>query len=233
MLWLLAGIAAASECEFVSFKDVVDVEGPTVLVLGERHGHQPDLRRAMRVVDTLARTQPVTLAIEAVHHEQQPVLDAFARGDSRASDLPELMDWDTMWGFRWRPYEPLVTASLVGVKVVAAGLDLGPKPDDAEVNLPSNYMDILRPALAGHDMPLESEQRFVTSMAWRDFGIARAAIEHWDGRGVLVVLTGRGHVEGGKGVTFQAGQLTDAKIQSVVLARGGAPPCWPGDRIWR
>lgn len=229
---LLSAPAPAAECETVSFRDVIDVEAPAVIVLGERHGHQPDLRRAGRVVSRLARTAPVQVGIEAVHQRYQPVLDAFAAGRADASDLPELMDWEGSWGFRWRPYQPVVTAAVDGATVRAAGLDLGPMPEDAQVPIPPAYFDILRDAMAGHEMDPSMASGFVAAMAWRDHRIAALSAEGWSGEGYLVIVTGRGHVEGGKGVNWQVQRMVDAPVHSFVLAKGPNPPCHPGDKLW-
>lgn len=233
MLWWWMSVALAGTCETTTLDALAEVPPPAVFVLGERHGHQPDLRRATRLVNRLSGQAPVTVALEAVHHNQQPVLDAFARGEVPAPDLPELMDWSAMWGFRYRPYEALVTGAQHGWTVVGAGLDLGPKPDEAEVLVPSGYLDLLRPAMGDHPMPLGMEQRFVESMAWRDHGLAQAGLQAWNGSGYLVYVVGRGHVEGSKGVNWQVQQQSSAPVHSVVLAQGGKPPCWPGDVIWR
>lgn len=234
--WLLAGVASAlaGDCETIRFPDLVDIEPPAVIVLGERHGVRRDLGRATRVVRVLASQAPVRVALEAVHRRFQPVLDRYGADTLEVGDLPALLDWEDSWGFAWRPYAPLVTAAdLVDVEVVGAGLDLGPKPDDVEIPLPPRYVDILRPAMGDHPIPLGMEARFVQAMAWRDHGIAAAAVEGWDARGYLVIVTGRGHVEGGKGVAWQVAQMVDVPVHSAVLAWGGDPPCHPGDRIWR
>jgi len=233
LLWLI-GAALGADCEMVGFAEVIAAEEPAILVLGERHGTQPDLRRAAKVVRVLSRTVPVTVALEAVHHRFQPVLDRYAGDAVELGDLPALLDWEESWGFRFQPYKALVTAAdLSGVSVVAAGLDLGKKPDDAEIPLPSRYVDVLRPAMGDHPMPLGMEASFVQAMAWRDHEIARLAIEGWDGEGFLVIVTGRGHVEGGKGVGWQAGMLSKAPVHEVVLKRTGDDPCFAGDRLWK
>lgn len=233
ILWLI-GAALAGECDLVGFSDVVEADEPTIVVLGERHGTQPDLRRAAKVVRALARRAPVTVALEAVHHRYQPVLDRYATDVVEVGDLPALLNWEETWGFSFAPYRALVTASdLEDVTVVAAGLDLGSKPEDAEIPLPSRYVDILRPAMGDHPIPLGMEASFVQAMAWRDHEIARLAIKGWSGEGYLVIVTGRGHVEGGKGVSWQAGMLSKAPVESFVLKRTGDDPCFPGDRLWR
>ncbi len=231
---LLSPAAMAGSCTWVGFRDVVDVPAPAVIVLGERHGTQPDLNRAAKVVRKLARQAPVSVALEAVHHRFQPILDRYAQDKVEAGDLPALLDWDDSWGFAWRPYAALVTASdLDGVGVIAAGLDLGKKPEEAEIPIPPRYMDLLRPAMGDHPMPASMEPRFVQSMAWRDHEIARRGVEGWDGSGYLVIVTGRGHVEGSKGVGWQAALQTQAPVHAFVLKAGKEPPCYAGDRLWK
>lgn len=233
MWWWLAA-ALAQDCERVSLGELVSVPAPAVIVLGERHGMQPDLGRAMRVVRKLAaQGARVTVALEAVHERYQPVLDRYAEGRVGADDLPDMLDWDSSWGFAWAPYAPLVRAHDVGATVVAAGLTLGPRPEGEAVPLPPSYMDILGPAMGGHPLQPGEEGRFVQAMAWRDHRIAELALQGWDQRSYLVIVTGRGHVEGGKGVTWQLARMTQAPVSSVVLAKGPDAPCYPGDRIWR
>lgn len=233
MWWWLAAALAQDACTYVGMSDITSVSAPAVIVLGERHGFQPDLGRASRVAHALQRRGPVTVALEAVHARFQPILDDFARGRMEPSDLPELMSWEDSWGFPYAPYQPLVTGSRAGMKVVAAGLDLGPRPDDQPVPLPPRYMEILRPAMGDHTIPPESEGRFVQAMAWRDYRIAEIALSAWSGQGYLVIVTGRGHVEGGKGVAWQAQRMTQVPVQGYVLKAGPDAPCWPGDQLWR
>lgn len=233
MWWLIAAALAQDSCSYVGMADITSVPAPAVIVLGERHGFQPDLGRATRVARALQRSAPVTVALEAVHSRYQPILDDFARGKMEPSDLPALTSWEESWGFPYAPYEALVTGSRKGMKVVAAGLDLGPRPEDQAVPLPPRYMDVLKPAMAGHELPPESEGRFIQSMAWRDYRIAELALRGWSGQGYLVIVTGRGHVEGGKGVAWQAQRMTQVPVHGYVLKAGAEPPCWPGDQLWR
>ena len=236
LAWLLAtsSVATAQEaCAYVRFPDVVAVPSPSVVVLGERHGFKSDLGRALKVARRFATEGPVTIALEAVHRKHQPVLDAFAAKKVPPDELADQLDWEHEWGFAYRAYEPLVTAAEEGMRVVAVGVDLGPKPEGVEVPIPPRYLDLLRPAMGGHDVPKAKEADFVAAMAWRDRALAEAAVKAWDGKGRLVLVVGRGHVEGGKGVAWQADLLTDAPIASFVLAPGPNPPCHEGDRLWK
>lgn len=232
MLWW-AEPAEAGGCETISYADIAAVQGPAIVVLGERHGMQPDLARASRVVRGFARRGPVTVALEAVHHDLQPTLDDYAAGKFDTGELESRLEWKKTWGFPYGPYEALVTSALSGAKVVAAGVALGPPPEGVSPPVPSGYLPILRDAMAGHDVPPERESAFLTSIAWRDYAIGKAALDGWDGQGVLVVVTGRGHVEGGKGVAWQIDQRTDVPVHAFVLAWGTDAACYEGDRVWR
>ena len=225
------GLASPGPCDVIGGTDVLAVDPPAILVLGERHGTQPDLWRANRVVRRLSRRGSVTLAIEAVHTRYQPVLDRYARGEVDATALPAQLEWESSWGFPWGPYASLVTAARRGVHVVAAGLDLGPAPTEGTFGIPEGYASILEDSMADHPVPKGLEDGFVRSMAWRDYSIATNAVHGWDGQGYLVILTGRGHVEGGKGVAWQAQALSHANVASFLLA-WAHPACYAGDRVW-
>ena len=235
MIWLTS-IAIAfgdPQCERIGLRDILGVEAPAVLILGERHGTQPDLNRASNIVYRMAKHHQVTVALESVHSEYQGVLDDYAEGNMDPSDLPHLMDWEKSWGFPWAPYEQLVTSAVFGAKTVAIGFELGPRPAHQSVPLPSNYIDILRDAMAGHDMPLEMESDLVQAMAWRDYHMAELAVQGWDGQGYLVIVVGRGHVEGSKGIAWQVQRMVQTPVHAFVLAWAENPPCYVGDKVWR
>ena len=52
-------------------------------------------------------------------------------------------------------------------------------------------------------------------------------------KGYLVVVVGRGHVEGSLGVPWQIARMTTAPVHAFTLAWGGDPPCYRGDKVWR
>ena len=234
MLWLLGTIAVgfAEPCDRVGIADVLAVPPPAILVLGERHGTQPDLRRAAQIVSRLARRSPVTLALEVIPEGKQPVLDAWARGEIDPLELRDALDWQASVGFPWPPYEPLVTAALQEVRVVAVGVETERPPPEASFPVPGGYMSVLREAMGEQAVPLALQSSFVRTLAWEDYRIAHQAVEAWDGRGYLVLLTARGRVEGGRGVSWQAELLRPEPVESFVLAWATNPPCFPGDRVW-
>lgn len=231
MFWW-TGAAEAAGCETVTYADIAAIDGPAVIVLGERHGMQPDLARATRVVKGLARRGKVTVALEAIDRQKQPTLDDYAAGRIDTDALEDKLAWGE-WGYPYGPYQGLVTGALVGAKVVAAGLPLGPPPDGANPPVPAGYLPILRDAMAGHEVPPAREAAFVTSAAWRDYAIAKAALDAWDGEGVLVIVVGRSELEGGKGVTWQLAQRTQVPVHGFLLAWASDSACYEGDRVWR
>ena len=230
---LLLAVALADPCPTVGSQDLAaELPSPSVLVLGERHGDRGDLRLARRLVRELARRGPVTLALEAAHEDNQGVLDLFSAGDLRLGQLRQGLRWSETWGYAWGPYKRLFALRRRGVRLVAAGLTLGPAPEGREVPIPEGYEEVLAAVLAAHGGTPDDamKARFTRSMAWRDLRIGELALAGFDGRGVLVVLTGRGHVEGGRGTPWQLTKLGAPPIHAALLAQPEAA-CEPGDRV--
>ncbi len=234
MWWtvLVASALAQSNCEKVSLADIADVPAPAVLVVGERPGAWPDLLRAEKLVHKLRRDSAVTLAFQAIDVDKQSVLDQYAAAKLRQSDLPVLLAWTEHWTMPFKSYQPLIAMSELDVSLVAAGSTPELRPEDSRIMLPPGYIHVLMDAVGENAIPVDLESTFVQTMAWRDHSVAQAAIQGWDGQGYLVIVADRLHVEGGKGIQWQAARLTDVPVSSVLLADGHSP-CYAGDRIWR
>ena len=240
-LWLAALLgtptahAALPEgCETTSLAELAEVDGPVVYVLGERFGHGVDQRRAARLIERLADVGPVQVAVESVHRKYQPVIDAYAARRAEADDLPELLDFETSWGFSWEAYRPVLTLGrTANVKLVAAGLDRGAVPGEVQPPIPPRYLDLLRPSLGEHPLPLGEGQRLVTAYAFRDHALATKAVSGWTGRGALVVIVGSERVFDGAGVPWQLDRLVDVPVKPVILAPGPEPSCREGVAWWR
>lgn len=227
MIWLI-GPAWAGTCASTTLGSLSATPAPAVFVLGERRGTPTDLARASRLVARLRGSgEPVTVALQAVELDKQSVLDRYADGGVEPSDLPGLLDWARVSGFPFAPYERLVTGALHDDKVLGIGLPLARRPDGVPLPLPPGYGAVLADAMSGHPMPALLEGELVQSVAWMDHRMARAAIENWTGKGYLVIVVDRLHVEGGKGVGWQAQRLVDAPVKSVLLGDAGA--CYDGD----
>jgi uncharacterized iron-regulated protein len=233
LLWLTTlASAQAPTCELVGMKDLASIAAPAVLVLGERKGMWPDLIRAERLLHALKREHPVTLAIQAVHPDKQPVLDRYVDGNTALGDLPDLLAFSTHWAHPWTSYQTLISTGETGVDLVALGHEPELRPPEQELPLPPGYVHVMLDAIGEHALPVDLEPRFVQTVAWSDHRMAKTAIEAWDGQGYLVILADRMHVEGGLGISWQASRLTEASVHSVLLANAQTP-CYAGDKVWR
>ena len=224
--WTATVALAGEECRQVTLKEVLEIEAPAVLVLGERYGHQPDLSRAESILRGL--DGPVQLGIELVSEQFQPVLDRHAAGNLDAKMLPEALEWAAT-GYPWGPYQRLVTA---GTELRAAGPRWGAPPSRVEVPVPTGYGDLLRPWTEEQQIPLEHEREVLRTMAWRDLRIAELSSQGWSRSGYLVILAERAHVEGGLGVAWQMEQRTDVPVHRIILSWAGSP-CYAGDWVFK
>jgi hypothetical protein len=222
LTWLTtAALAACQPTDVGSFVD--RVQAPAVVILGERHGDRGDLRRAGEVVRALRERAPVTLAVEALDTSHQGAIEAWAEEERGLCRLKRVTDWKEDWGYPFRTYRPLLREARRGATLVAAGLPIGPAPDGVEIEIPEGYAAALAGAMAAHgDMPPEMLDRFTRSMAWRDLQIGTAGVDGWTGEGVLVIVTGRGHVEGGRGTAWQLERLLDVPVHEAILDPEGA-----------
>ena len=215
-------------CLGISASEWSATSSPHIVVLGERHGVRRDLRKASKIIRRLAREGRVTVALEAVRARHQPALERLSNGEITASQVEGEVEWSKNWGHSFSAYRPVLTVK--GVRFVAAGPPLEKKPEHAEIPVPEEYDARLREVALGHGMSEDDVPGFSASMAWRDYRIAELALEHWDGAGFLVLVAGRGHVQGGRGITWQLDQgLSDTPWSSALLARGDQ--CNGGDRF--
>jgi uncharacterized iron-regulated protein len=231
MWWVAAALAQdpAAECGKTSIGKLTQAPAPAVIVLGERKGTLPDLARARKVVKKLAaRGEPVTLALQAVKPEGQPVLDQVSAGTLPVDQAAGKLDWENTWGFPFEVYAPLL--ELEGVKTVGIGQAYTLRPSEEAVPLPPAYITVLADPMGDNPVPPEMESGFAEFVAWADHRMARAAVEAWDGRGYLVILVDRYHVEGGLGVQWQAQRLTEAPVSAALLADAGSR-CYRGDQL--
>ena len=233
MWWFAAAVAYGAQCETIGMADVKSVTPPAVVVLGDRHGMYPDQGRATKIVRALAARAPTVLATDILPPDRQPALDKFNAGEILVDDLGAALEWEQASQWPYEAWTRLFDAAwFEGVPVVAAGVPMEPAPEDAEFPVPGGYMSVLDDALGEGEMPLAAQSHFVRQVAWRDYQIASQALSAWNGEGYLVVLADRLHVEGGKGVSWQAGLITRVPVHAFVLAWANDPPCFAGDKIW-
>jgi len=229
-LWIATALAEEG-CEKVGMSDVIAIPAPAILVLGERHGSQPDIGRARKVIKYLREEAPVTVALEAVPETHQTVLQNYADGQLSIEALPQELEWEKHWGFPFSAYKGVFSGALYGDRLIAAGPVGSTPPRSATFPVPTGYLSVLASAMSGHEVPPEWQKTFVRSVTWQDWEIADNALSSWNGEGYLVVLASRVRVEGGKGVGWQLQQRAQVPVRSVVLAWAESP-CFAGDWVW-
>lgn len=230
LIWTLASVALADGCTKTSVGKLAALPDPAVLVLGERKGTLPDLKRAKAIVAKLAHQGPVTVALQAFRLDQQEVLNAVSAGRMTLDQVPSAVDWENTWGFPFEAYAPILELAGPEVKLVAIGQPYQPLPADQSVPTPPGYIHVLSDAMGDAPIPVDLETSFVSEVAWADHRFARAAVDAWDGKGRLVILVDRMHVEGGLGVGWQAQRLTAAPVTQAMLANGDSR-CYAGDLL--
>jgi uncharacterized iron-regulated protein len=231
--WWMTAAAAEPACTYIGAADLTATPAPAVIVLGERYGQAADLARAAKVVRALGRRATVTVALQAIDAKFQRVLDGADVGQVDEKTLPDLVEWDKHWGFDARAYQALIGAAFDAGRLLGVGVPYGARPDDQEVPLPPRYLELLSAGMGEHPPAAGDASRLVQAMAWRDFRTAQLASSAWNGQGYLVVVVGREQVEGGKGVAWQLSRMSAAPVSAAVLKAGEAPPCHPGDRLWK
>lgn len=226
-MWFLATAFGqeAADCDRVAVADVRDIPPPAIIVLGERRGTQPDLWRAATVVRSLARRDEVAVALADLAAHHQPVLDQLAT--TSWTDFRSLVAWDDLplW-----PYKPLLAHARRGGTVSAVGVPPAARPKDATAPIPPGYGPALAASMGAHPVAVDAESAFAQTVAWLDHAVAREALRDWSGLGYLVIVVDRFHVEGGRGVSWQAERLANVPVHAFLLA-GAEPLCAPGDRV--
>jgi hypothetical protein len=109
--------------EFHSHIDRADV-----FLLGDYHSLPASQRFAATLVEQIAHSRPVVLAVEAVLARDQGILDQWWRREISEAQLRERLRFDREWGYDWPPfYELLVAARDHGEALY--GIDCLPRHD--------------------------------------------------------------------------------------------------------
>lgn len=227
-LWLAH--AAHANCTLSTVGQVSQQPAPSVLVLGVRRGVPQDARRAWSIVKKVSKRGPVTLAMQAAPVSAQPAIDAYGEGQLTEEQLAQKLSLRETWGFDIPGDHKLLQAGRSGVQVVAVGVPPIPPPADTIVPMPPAYMHILGDPMGDSPVPVELEGRYTAMVAYIDHRVAARAIEAWSEQGTLVIVADRLHVEGSKGISWQAALLTQHPSVPVVL-KASQTPCYTGDTV--
>lgn len=201
-----------------------------IVAVGEAHTAAEHHKIQAEVLTALAARAPLTVGLEMVTSEDQPVLDSFMSGAMTEKDFAAW--WKANWGFDYALYKPVfdaakaagtpvrgLNAPLEVVRAVAkkglAGLTAAERGRIPAVILESSdarYRAYIEESVSAHG-PLTPEQlknRLEAMAVWNETMGENTAKLAAEGR-VVLVIAGQGHVY------YKAGLIESA-------ARRGAGP---------
>ena len=212
-----------------------------VIYIGEMHNRDSDHEYELDVLKGLrARDVRFTVAWEMFEVPQQGLLDAWDEHHLSTDALLQKTDFQAHWGslsvfyekiLRWTQAENVPSLALNAPAALSHKLAMGAPLDPAEhAELPTGFHPLPgglehfgeQMAQAPHGSA-NLENFYKAQLLWEQTMATRIVdflAAHPDEK--LVVLTGRGHVEGGFGVPAFVSQKTDAP--QLVIFPGGAPP---------
>ncbi len=96
---------------------------PAALVaFGERHGVLAHPQSAACALTALSRIKPVTLVVEHVTTDKQPIIDDYRKTHPNdANGLGDALDWNRSGWPKWSVYEPLFQAAIKTGSTIRAG----------------------------------------------------------------------------------------------------------------
>jgi uncharacterized iron-regulated protein len=243
LLLLLAGCAVAppacapagawvSPASLQTIPDPVPTAaGRAVVLLGEEHDRAQDHAWQLAVIKRLYEAEPqLVLGFEMFPRSDQPVLDAWVRGELSDADFLAKSDWKHVWGFDPALYAPIFafardhripmralnvssrTIHLVS-KLGFAGVAVA---DREGVGTPAPPTPAYRQELtdimaehAGPTMPADRLAHFIDAQLTWDRAMAEAIASQRarePGRPVVAIM-GAGHLEDRNGVPHQLDAL--------------------------
>lgn len=220
-------IEAGEPLETDEFID--ELEEARWVVVGESHGEPWHHDAQRRIYRQLTERNPgrVAAGLEMIERRFQPVVDDYLAGEIDEAEMLERVEWQRRWGvdadpyYRWawqqsRDHEQPVVALNAPREVVSRvaevgvdGLDDQQRDQIAEqLHLDDeNYRQRLRDIFGGHHHGQQADEqafeRFVEAQITWDETMAETAfdfIAEHPNIEQMVLLTGRGHMEGGYGI---------------------------------
>lgn len=79
-----------------------------VIYLGETHDNPADHAAKLEIIQQMAKTQKIAIAMEMFQRPYQSVLDEYLRGNISEAELIEQTEYQTRWGFPWEFYAPIL-----------------------------------------------------------------------------------------------------------------------------
>ncbi len=79
-----------------------------VIYLGETHDNPADHAAKLEIIQLMAKTKKIAIAMEMFQRPYQSVLDEYLRGNISEAELIEQTEYQTRWGFPWEFYAPIL-----------------------------------------------------------------------------------------------------------------------------
>ncbi len=209
-----------------------------VIYIAETHSSNSDHEYQLDVLKGLkARGTDFTVAWEMFDFSQQPALDAWGAHRISTENLLQQTDFQQHWGtfsvmyekiLRWTQAEGIASLALNAPAILSHKLALGlPLTAEERAELPGGFHPLnggfehFAEQMAQNPHPGANPENFYKAQLLWDQTMASRIVEFIDSHPAskLVVLIGRGHVDGGFGVPAFVSQKTGA-AQLVVYPQG-------------
>lgn len=234
--------------EKVAFDEIVKMaNGYDYVLIGEGHLNPTDHKvQQMLLAGMSDNGEDLSVGLEMVAVDMQPVLDDFAKGQVKVDDLAEELEWAEKWGYTFElfrghfeiagknsvPVAGLNVPTAVTRKISKEGLES--LTDEEREFLPSEIVPpstaqrtFLDAIFAQHeskdpDDEVQRERFHLVQSIW-DTKMAEEAVKlHEKYNWRVLVIAGSGHVENGWGIAkrirwFDPG----ARVLSIMPWRGG------------
>jgi hypothetical protein len=102
------------------------IEHVNIVYGGDFHAHGPAQRTHLKILRELNPNRDVVLGLEAFPSRAQKWINQYLRGQLNLDELREKSRWDSVWGFPWENYRPLLElARKRGYSVLALNIAQG------------------------------------------------------------------------------------------------------------
>lgn len=98
-----------SQIQSQSSADILqELSNAQVIYLGETHDNSADHAAKLEIIQQMAKTKKIAIAMEMFQRPYQNILDAYIQGNISETELIEQTEYQTRWGFPWEFYAPIL-----------------------------------------------------------------------------------------------------------------------------
>jgi uncharacterized iron-regulated protein len=211
----------------------------SIIYIGEMHTSSEDHQAQLTILKKLSESNKcIEMGMEMFPGAAQPVLNRFIQGEMTEDEFLQEVQWDQVWGFPFQLYRPLIDFArdrhmrILGLnaphKVVSAiahhGLASLTEEDRAQVarefhlDDPKNRLRIQQ-EFTGHGKEgiKDFESFFEAQLAWEETMAETLAqrLKETGGKCMVVVIVGKGHINGRLGVPYLTALRVPDKYKTV------------------